>query len=165
VFSDCILNNLVVEIEKRREEINKPFQRALLIVDGHTSRLQLELWKIVASKNIDVLVIPSHTSQHTQPLDLSVNGCFKYNLQLIDGLPSKKKIPIQLNKFIGRLIDTIYISLKPSTIRKGFYNSHLLNSEHDIAKLKQEIDSHLQTLPLSSHLGVFYIFFYFKFIF
>jgi hypothetical protein len=129
-----------------------------LILDGHASRLQYELWAYVASKNVDVLVIPSHTSQATQPLDLSVNGTFKGYLQHMQALPKKTKMHSELPLFLSKLIDCIYVSLKPQTIKKGFYNTHLLNAEKNMEKLKEDIDKYLQTLPLICHLGVYILY-------
>jgi hypothetical protein len=58
-----MLNVFLKEVKRRREDIDKPDQRALLILDGHSSRLQLNLWKKFSEAMVDVLVLPSHTSQ------------------------------------------------------------------------------------------------------
>jgi hypothetical protein len=85
-----MLNVFLKEVKRRREDIDKPDQRALLILDGHSSRLQLNLWKKFFEVMVYVLVLPSHTSQITQPLDRTVNYHFKCLLQSIKGLPAKK---------------------------------------------------------------------------
>jgi hypothetical protein len=127
-----------------------------LILDGHTTRLQSDVWETFQSKNVDVLVIPSHTSQLTQPLDLNVNGLFKDNLTLIKTLPKKTKMNTELQNFIKTLIDCVYVSLTRAAIRRGFYLARLTNNENNFEKLKEEIYTFLNTLPTSCHLGVFF---------
>jgi len=51
-----------------------PFNYHLLILDGHSSHVTLEVIKLAMSKGIDMLTFPSHTSYAFQPLDIS---CFK----------------------------------------------------------------------------------------
>jgi hypothetical protein len=118
------------------------------------------VWSTLALAGIDSIVIPAHSSQFTQPLDLSFNGNFKSNLQDIQGLPKKSKMKTDLEIFIKRLIDCIYNSLKPSSIRKGFHQAHLLFEENNIQKLREDINNFLDTIPLTCPLGV-YLFVYF----
>jgi hypothetical protein len=90
-----------------------------------------------------------------------VNSIFKYHLQNIPSLPKKREMNTQLKTFIMSLIDCIYTTLNPQNIRKGFYKSHLLQSENNKKKLEENINCFLETLPVSCHLGV-YFFFYFS---
>ena len=55
-------------------------QKALLLVDSHTSRDQEDFIRICKDENIDILTFPSHTTHLLQPLDLTVCGSFKKNL-------------------------------------------------------------------------------------
>jgi hypothetical protein len=45
---------------------NKTFG-VIIKVDGHSSRLGLSLWEEVKSLNINILSIPGHTNDVTQP--------------------------------------------------------------------------------------------------
>jgi len=51
-----------------------PNCKHLLILDGHTSHITLEVVKIAMLSGVDLLTFPSHTSHALQPLDVS---CFK----------------------------------------------------------------------------------------
>lgn len=51
----------------------QPTQKALLIFDGHSSHITIELVKKAALNNILLLQLPPHTTHRVQPLDLS---CF-----------------------------------------------------------------------------------------
>jgi len=51
-----------------------PTSRHLLILDGHTSHVTLEVIRIAMLNGVDLLTFPSHTSHALQPLDVT---CFK----------------------------------------------------------------------------------------
>ena len=51
--------------------------RALLFVDGHSSRANPELLKEFQKEDVDVICIPAHTSHILQPLDCGTNRAFK----------------------------------------------------------------------------------------
>ena len=54
-----------------------PENRHLLIVDGHNSHVTLEVVKKSMEAGLDLVILPSHTSHHLQPLDVSVFAPFK----------------------------------------------------------------------------------------
>jgi len=49
----------------------------LLILDGHSSHVTLEVIKLAMSKGLDMLTFPSHISHALQPLDISCFRSFK----------------------------------------------------------------------------------------
>jgi hypothetical protein len=65
-----------------RHWIEKVFQPAtqhledgapqLLILDGHTSHVSIEFIEFAVEHNIEILCLPSHSSNELQPLDLAV---------------------------------------------------------------------------------------------
>jgi hypothetical protein len=71
------LDTLLPEINNKRKKSLLKEKRALLIIDGHSTRLQKELWDAAKESSVDVLCIPAHTSNSTQPLDQTVNAQFK----------------------------------------------------------------------------------------
>jgi hypothetical protein len=145
--------------------MNIPTSRSLLLLDGHTSRLQYELWQSLSEQNVDVLILPSHSSQDLQPLDKSVNGEFKLYLQHVRGMPRTRQMNAILKDFIVGIIESMFKSLSPPSIRAGFYKAHLMNNKYDIIELKKEIDECLEKeVPESCHLGVFLYFFPKKYI-
>jgi hypothetical protein len=50
---------------------------ALIIMDGHPTRRLKSLWEIASENNIDVHIIPAHTSHLIQPLDRCVFAALK----------------------------------------------------------------------------------------
>jgi hypothetical protein len=46
-----------------------PVPPALLLLDGHPTRRKKELWEVAAGLNIDVFILPCHSSHLVQPLD------------------------------------------------------------------------------------------------
>jgi hypothetical protein len=75
-FREIIMNTLIPEINRKRSRgMNE--KRALLLLDGHSTRLQKGIWEQMKENNVDVLCIPAHTSNFTQPLDQTVNAQFK----------------------------------------------------------------------------------------
>ena len=52
-------------------------KHAVLVADGHKSRYDVETLEILHNADIDLLIIPAHTSHILQPLDLRLNGLIK----------------------------------------------------------------------------------------
>jgi len=58
-----------------------PDQRALLVLDGHSSRMSYPTALLLKEAAIDVAVLPAHSSRITQPFDLAVFSPFKEHLR------------------------------------------------------------------------------------
>lgn len=82
IFESYCLEVLIPHFNRRRKDLPANKQRGLLIVDGHSSRLNAKLMKAFRDNNIDVLIIPAHTSHILQPLDLCFFGIFKRRLRV-----------------------------------------------------------------------------------
>lgn len=54
-----------------------PSQRRLLVVDGHGSHVKARNIAFCMQNNIDLMVLPAHSSHITQPLDIAVFGPLK----------------------------------------------------------------------------------------
>jgi len=52
-------------------------RRAVLVVDGHVSRFTLRTVDLLIQHKIDMVVLPSHSSHVTQPLDIGLNRWIK----------------------------------------------------------------------------------------
>ena len=76
-FEKMMSEYYIPEMVSRRERLNLNSEAILLIMDGHSSRLSLQFIRLCRQNNIIVLVLPSHTSSFTQPLDLGPNGILK----------------------------------------------------------------------------------------
>jgi hypothetical protein len=114
------------EVERVRGVMGDPSKMALIIVDGHSSRLNRELWTECSSKNIDVLLLPAHTSHILQPLDLGVNGEFKRELEGAPPFPKKTKLLAELEGFLTTLRQAIHVALAPHTIIHGFHEAGIV---------------------------------------
>ncbi|KAJ5071432.1 hypothetical protein M0811_10275 [Anaeramoeba ignava] len=65
-----------VQLNKKTKE-----EKTLLILDGHNSRVSSEVIKDFMKNQIELFVLPAHSSHFLQPLDLSVFGTFKKYLR------------------------------------------------------------------------------------
>ncbi|KAK2942152.1 hypothetical protein BLNAU_22931 [Blattamonas nauphoetae] len=100
-------------------------ERALIILDGHNSRSQPELMAWLAARNVDVIVLPSHTSEFLQPLDQVVNKEWKRALKAVS-LPKNKRDQTQLNTFMNQIDIAVTKALQADYIRKGFEKCGLI---------------------------------------
>jgi hypothetical protein len=150
IFIECC-EKLLKDINFKRTLLKKPDERALLILDGHTTRMNLNLWTKFNNEKVDVLILPSHTSNLLQPLDLCVNGFFKNLLKEVDPFPSKTQMKDKLEIFVREISDRIHDCLSPSAIRKGFWKGKIINEEKDKEKdlnlLENNINEFLKTFP------------------
>lgn len=111
----------IPEVKKRRELLmpDCPNRRALLLVDGHSSRACAETMIKLQQCDVDVFCIPSHTSHILQPLDCGVNRHFKTVmksrriLQIQSGISSRRLALLQAVKkavhyalFEGTILDS-----------------------------------------------------------
>jgi hypothetical protein len=80
IFEDYFRNVIFPGIEKRQSDFTLPngtVPRARVVIDGHATRRRRELWRDANNKNIDVHIIPAHTSHLVQPLDRCVFAAMK----------------------------------------------------------------------------------------
>jgi hypothetical protein len=80
IWNKWIAEIFIPEIQRRRKEQQLTNQRALLIVDAHSTRSSATAIALLQQYGVDLLVIPAHSSTILQPLDLTVNGIFKHYL-------------------------------------------------------------------------------------
>ena len=64
--------------------------RAALVVDGHLSRYDIETFQLLRDADIDLIILPAHSSHISQPLDLNLNGLIKraFPVEFRKGVPS-----------------------------------------------------------------------------
>lgn len=80
IFEAYCLRIIIPAFEEARKKAPPNKQRGLLILDGHSSRWNPKLMRAFQDHGIDVIVLLSHTSHVTQPLDAVVFGTFKHEL-------------------------------------------------------------------------------------
>jgi hypothetical protein len=115
----------------KRSKVQK--KNALLIIDGHSTRLQRKIWEDLHALDIDVICIPAHTSNITQSLDQVVNAQFKRRLQDVKGFPKKKDMEEKLEDFVSSVCDKIAGSLKVETIRSGLLCIYVYNMINNLS--------------------------------
>ena len=76
-FEYIMLNVYIPEMIKRRADMKLYEKSILLLLDGHSSRYSLPVIMACIRHNITILILPAHSSSHTQPCDLGVNSAFK----------------------------------------------------------------------------------------
>ena len=78
LFSKVMINNNIPYINAKRHAFQElRNQRAVIFSDGHGSRFNVELLKLLTRNNIDLVIFPPKESHLMQPLDVDIFGPFK----------------------------------------------------------------------------------------
>jgi len=77
LFFTIMKGVFVKHIEAQRSYYGLEGRRAALVVDGHISRFTVRVVDLFMKHNIDLIILPSHSSHVTQPLDLGLNATIK----------------------------------------------------------------------------------------
>jgi hypothetical protein len=127
-FSTIISEFLLPHIMKIRETLGKEEEMgALLLCDGHASRMNLQLMRELGRQQVEVGIFPSHSSSETQALDLCPNAQFKHALQLIKPtFPSRANMKRDLPKFVDNIQDAAEFALLRRNVKKGWERSGFL---------------------------------------
>lgn len=90
-----------------------PLRPVLLIQDGHSSHMSIELIEIARDSQVYVLCLPAHTTHILQPLDVGVFKSFKANFS--------KSCTSYLAKYPGRVITSdVLASLVAEALPQSF---------------------------------------------
>jgi len=81
MFYRIMRDVFVKHIENVRRENGLEGRKAVLVVDGHVSRFTVRTVELLMKHNIDLVILPSHTSHVTQPLDIGLNRWIKQTYQ------------------------------------------------------------------------------------
>jgi hypothetical protein len=123
-------------------------KRGLLLLDGHTSRINGELWQTFKDNDIDVMTFVSHASHILQPLDLCVFAAFKSKLR--GGMSALKSLSLGQKRgaVMKRAFDSLYHALSPVNIQNGFSRAGIwpLNREEPLSH--SGINRHPDTPPV-----------------
>ncbi|CAH2095105.1 unnamed protein product [Euphydryas editha] len=93
----------------------------LLIYDGHSTHVGLNIIEEARRANVTILKIPPHTSHVLQPLDVSVMKSFKdqWDRTLVQWQRLNVGKPLEKKDF-SRLIGSIWTKINPQVLRNGF---------------------------------------------
>jgi len=108
--------------------IRKPDETALLLVDGHSSHESDEADQISEENNIQLVRLPPHTTHKLQPLDVGLFGpmqaawrkqCKNFTLKTLDVMP--------LSKVVEEYLDARTRVMKESNIVSAWKKSGILS--------------------------------------
>ena len=99
-----------------------PTNRHLLIVDGHTSHVTIEVTKTCMQYGIDIVTLPSHTSHALQPLDRTCFAPFKAAFRRIrdDWIRDRQNKKVSKSMLCEWTSKALGQALTPSNIKAGF---------------------------------------------
>lgn len=106
----------------------------LLIMDNHETHISIEIIDKARDNGITLLTLPPHTSNHLQPLDLSVFGPFKtqYNAAADRWMLNNPGKPISIYDIAKMSGEAYGLSFTPRNIVKGFEVSGIYPYNRDI---------------------------------
>lgn len=98
-------------------------ERALLILDGHSSRASAETMSLMNEAHIDVLTIPAHTSHLTQPLDCGVFRAFKTRMKRASLIDAAMSLSDRRKLLLEQASDALDHALCRKTVVDSFAHS------------------------------------------
>jgi hypothetical protein len=104
IWENWITSMFIKHVNYIRASRHIQDKRALLIVDGHSTRASTRATKALEDANVDLLILPAHSSTILQPLDLTCNGIFKQQLAQLAEQKKTKLMPFGGNSYLGTLL-------------------------------------------------------------
>ncbi len=120
IFQLWIEQCFVPTVERIRQQFGTGESPALLIVDGHGSRDNPDIEKLLKQHDIDMLVIPAHSSHILQPLDLTVTGIFKHELGKLFRPNFDESLESQRIRLLRAADLALYSAFRSDHVRNGF---------------------------------------------
>ena len=120
IFESFIRDVFIPEIQKRRRTFQLEGKRALLLVDGHSSRANPDLLKICRDADIDVMTLVAHASHMMQPLDRGVFLSFKTHLTGKSSYKAQKNLKKWRKELLLHAIVAMRTATTPFTVRRAF---------------------------------------------
>jgi hypothetical protein len=114
-----------LERRARLEKLGVPHAVGVLLVDGHTSRLNSNLMEELRQHNIMMPVLPSHASHVLQPLDLAVFGAFKVAISKGDSSLRQCTLPERRSCLMLKAMKALHLALSPDIILRSWRLSGL----------------------------------------
>ena len=130
-FGNWLDRCFLPDIEEIRRNNHMPGQAALLLIDGHKSRICPGALRRLREANVVGLTLVAHGSHVLQPLDVGVNSPFKSIMGKKGSEYKKITYPDYWVRLITESNDSLQQSATTSNIRRGFELSGIypLNSE------------------------------------
>jgi len=142
LFKIWIETYFIPHVETVRNRIGI-YAAALLILDGHTSRNNLDFKKYWEQYLVAIFIIPPHSSHILQPMDLSVNGIFKQHLGKMLKINKGDSKPDRRNKILEASDRALSIALSRHYLLIGWERSGI----HPFKKNKHDGSPYVRDLP------------------
>ena len=127
IFRSWVIQVFIPHVQEIRRSNNFPeTQRAILYLDSHSSRQDVQALESLSSANIDAITLIAHGSHGHQALDVHVNGVFKTRFRKykpnVRMFSPEQRRPAILNAVKRALHEALYIDvIKESFERSGLY--------------------------------------------
>jgi len=125
IFNSYIQKVYIPELNKKRAAEKKPDARALLFVDGHSSRRDPATLELLRAANVDVITFVAHASHLLQPLDRWLFLLFKSQLSTLRRSLRNASRPDQRLAMLDAVQRAIHNATMPQDIIKSFSLSGL----------------------------------------
>ncbi|KAH7827008.1 putative DDE superfamily endonuclease [Monocercomonoides exilis] len=106
-FEKFMMKNILPTVNKKRVELHGSEASALIIMDGHSSRLCLPVITWCREHSIEIIILPSHTTHLTQPLNRYVFARFKKRLYSSFQPPTESGISSYRKALVPTLADAV----------------------------------------------------------
>jgi hypothetical protein len=118
IFADWFKDTFVVEVKRRRtlHSYNGP---AFIIIDNCTAHSGASFQTLCQDNNIVPILLPPHSSNQLQPLDVSTFGIAKGYISRVNKL---EKVNIQTDHIV-RILKGFYLAASPPNIVATFRNA------------------------------------------
>ncbi len=132
IFVGWTVKVLVPHVIAKRNLLKKPDARALLWLDGHSSRVAPHALELMVQNNIDCVTIPGHTSHVMQPLDNGVFNVFKSQLARNYEMPDTHDTCLVRLALVKASVKAIYHATEPTNVVEAFSRTGLCPFNPDI---------------------------------
>lgn len=141
IWHEWVKNVLIPHINKIRQQLGKPNQKALFIVDSHSTRKHQPTILLFEENNICVIILPAHSSTILQPLDLSVNGELKRLLRIRFKPKDGEDTPTKRNRLLYATVECLQGAFLGMVITDGFARAGIFPFSKE-APLKSDLVKH-----------------------
>lgn len=152
IFFGWMTTIIIPAINQTRQQLGIPNQKALLLVDPHSTRDHQPSLQACEQNNICVYSLLSHSSTISQPLDLTCNGEFKRVLtKYFRPLPNETK-PDKRIRLLDCSVKALQIALAGIHVEAGFARAGIWPYSRD-APLKSSLVRDPINTPIPPRLG------------
>lgn len=150
IYKEWVVHKFIPHVQALRD--SDPYfsnARALLIIDGHSSRDNDALNALCALHGIDVIVLPAHSSATLQPLDLGVNGAFKTILGQCWKVVDNEDTETQHARLLAVSTQCLTTAMTPLYITEGFSKTGIFPFSVDAPLSSEMVIDPLDRINLS----------------